>query len=305
MTPELSVVIVASWSAEAAGRTVASLGDGAVEIIVVSAPDRVSPPPPDGAIRWIVGRPGDGVPALRRLGAGAASGRVIAFLEDACVVGPGWVGAIRDGFRDPRTLAATGPVDDHADASVIDRAVYFFEYAAFAARQTRRLAGINFACRRDSLGLSGPIREHEVAARLRDKRWLPGAAVLHVRRYSRIIALDDVARLGREFGRGRWGDRPGLPTLLGSLAMPAIVGVHLLRLFHNLARAPRLIRPFLGSAASTFSLLIAWSRGEARGWREARRGGRRRCGRAVPPPSSAPDRARSTSGGCTQPPTSA
>src|SRR6185437_2591754 len=41
---DLSVVVAASWSAEAARRTVASIGGGdGVEVIVASAPDRVAP----------------------------------------------------------------------------------------------------------------------------------------------------------------------------------------------------------------------------------------------------------------------
>lgn len=130
---DLSVVVAASWSAEAAARTVASIGttDG-VEVIVASDPHRVVPGPLPGGARWIVGERGDGVPRLRRVGACAAVGRVVAFVEDACVIGPEWVDAVREAFADGDCPAATGPVVQGDGASATDWAVYFAEYAPFA-----------------------------------------------------------------------------------------------------------------------------------------------------------------------------
>ncbi len=287
MKPDLSVVIVASWSADAVEATVASLGESGVEIVVVSDPDRVAPRP---GVRWIVGNPGDGVPTLRRLGAEATTGSVVAFLEDACVVGPGWVRAIREGFDDPQTLAATGPIQADSDSSETDWAVYFAEYVSFAAGPAKRLAGLNFACRRSALGPSGPIREHELTARLPRPTWTGQAGVRHVRRYTWEEALRDRGRFGREYGEERWGDRPGWPTLLGPLAASAILGSQLARLAHSLVRSPRLIPPCVRSGASTLALLKAWSRGEAAGWAAARRLGSRRCGTEAPPPASQPVR---------------
>ncbi len=133
---DLSVVVAASWSAEAVARTVASIGaaDG-VEVIVASDPCRVAPWVRAEGSRWVAGEPGDGVPRLRRLGADAARGRVVAFVEDACVVGPGWAETIRSAFADGECLAATGPVFQGEGASATDWAVYFAEYAAFVGRE--------------------------------------------------------------------------------------------------------------------------------------------------------------------------
>lgn len=128
--PRLSVVVAATWSAEAIGRTVASIGEA--EIIVVSALDRISPGPLPGGALWFSTESGAGVPELRRVGADRATGEVVAFLEDACEVGPGWARALIDAFGDPDVLAATGPVGQGQPASAIDWGVYFAEYAAFA-----------------------------------------------------------------------------------------------------------------------------------------------------------------------------
>jgi hypothetical protein len=314
---ELSVVVAASWSAEAAGRTVASIGatDG-VEVIVASDPIRVAPGPlPDG-VPWVVGERGDGVPRLRRVGADAARGRVVAFVEDACVVGPGWAGAIRSGFRDGDCLAATGPVLQGVGASATDWAVYFAEYAPFAgpigplpggwgtaeARPTR-LAGINFACLRESIGPSATIREAGLSTRLSGSiRWLEGASVHHSRHYSIAGAIADRWRFGREFGRERWEDRPGRLRWLGPAAAPAILAVQLGRLIHCLARDRSLRKPALASCPQTLALLMAWSAGEALGWAGACRDGWRRRGTVARRPASGPAPAPSGPAGCKSPP---
>jgi hypothetical protein len=273
---DLSVVVAASWSAEAVARTVASIGatDG-MEVIVASDTDRVAPGPLAGGARWVVGERGDGVPRLRRLGADRARGRVVAFVEDACVVGPGWAEALRKAFRDRNCLVA----------------------------QPLRLAGINFACRRELLSDSPTIREAELSSRLAGSiRWLDGASVSHFRHYRTGEALADRWRFGREFGRERWSDRPGLLHRLGLAAAPAILGVQLARLAGCLVRHPELWKPALIAGPRTLVLLTAWSAAEALGWAEASRGESRRRGKAGRTPASGPAPAPSEPAGCTPPP---
>ena len=108
MTPDLSVVIVASWSADAVMKTVTRLVDQDVEVIMTSVFDRVIDKRLPIEVRWLVGQLGDGVPDLRRIGAMAATGRVVAFLEDACIPCAGWVEAIRGGFQSNGLEAGTG-----------------------------------------------------------------------------------------------------------------------------------------------------------------------------------------------------
>jgi hypothetical protein len=292
---ELSVVIAASCSAEAVARTVASvIAAGGLEIIVASDPDRVPPGPLPGRALWLIGEPGDGVPRLRAIGAGATRGVVVAFLEDACVVDRGWARAIRHAFRNRDVLATTGPVNQQSGGSTTDWAVYFAEYAGFAEtsetplprraweRGKDALAGINFACRREALGQVQTIREFELSMRLagailRHER----ASVQHTRRYRFGEALADRWRFGRAFGRERWAGHPGRLRSLGLAAAPAILGVQLARLIGTVATHPQLIGPLLRSAPTTLALLTAWSVGEALGWAESPG-----CGRAARPPSS-------------------
>ena len=301
---EVSVVVAASWSPEAVARTVASIGEPeGVEVIVASDPGRVGPGPLPGGARWVVGERGDDVPRLRRVGADVAGGRVLAFIEDACVVGPKWVDTIRSGFRDEPCSAATGPVLQGDKASSTDWAVYFAEYAAFVSRGgvsgITLLAGINWACRREDIGPSPTIREAELSSRLSGSiRWLDDASVHHTRRYPFAEALADRWRFGREFGRERWVDRPGRLRWLGVAAAPAILGVQIGRLVRCLARSRPLRKPALVSFPQTLALLTAWSAGEALGWAEACRGVSRRHGTEVPPPASGPAPAPTGPAGC-------
>jgi hypothetical protein len=288
---ELSVIVAATCSTSAVERTVASVlgsigADEQVEVIVASDPSKVTPIPLSCRARWIVGEPGDGVPRLRRLGADAARGRNVAFLEDACIVGPGWVAAIRDAFRNRGMLAVTGRVSQVEDASVADWSVYFSEYAAFAREFRTSLAGINFAVRREALSNSTAIREAEISTRLAGSfRCLEGATVVHVRHYRLAEALYDRWRFGREFGRDRWLDRPGVWKSLGIASAPAILCIHLARLAFCVARRKGMIGPLVRSSPQTLALLTAWSIGEAWGWSEACRPGSRRRERADPRPA--------------------
>ena len=295
--PALSVVIAATWSAEATLRTVASVldsaaGQAAIEVIVVSSPDRMeSCPFPDG-VNWIEAEPRSSMPRLRQIGADAAIGPVCAFLEDACVVRPGWVEALIKAFTDDCLVAATGPVARAAPATPVDWAVYLAEYGPFATggdRPIARLAGINFALRREALTTPSPIREAEVAERLLATGGrmmsVAGAEVTHTRQYRFGPAVVDRHRFGLEYGRERWGDGPG--PRIGRLAAPAILLIQLARIGRILMRQPRLIGTFVRCSPRLLVMLGAWSIGEAKGWARYR-GGLRQCETEGRPSASKP-----------------
>ena len=93
--------------------------------------DRIDPVLAPEGVRWLAAEPGAGVPRLRRLGLDAARAPVVAFTEDSCRLGPGWVEAWLQAFRDPLVPAATGPVAPAMGDSALDWAVFFCEYAPF------------------------------------------------------------------------------------------------------------------------------------------------------------------------------
>ncbi len=253
------------------------------------------------------GNPGTACLGLRRLGADVASGEIIAFVEDACVVEPGWADAIRTSFSNGACHATTGPVMQGDAASRTDWAVYFVEYAPFAkgagqfdagvpGSQPIRLAGINFACRREALLPSRTIREAELSIRLAGSiRWVEAAAVRHVRHYAFSEAIADRWRFGQTYGRERWSDRPGPLRRLGLAAAPAILSVQLARLAACVVRRPRLIGPAVLAMPRTVVLLTAWSLAEALGWADS---GWRRHERAARRLASAAGRSTTEPAGC-------
>ncbi len=226
--------------------------------------------------RMIVAPPGSGVPRLRRLGLEASSGRVVAFLEDSCLVLPGWLDALLDAFEDHAVVAASGVVEHADDASKLDWAVVFCEYAPFlppvSKRPPARLAGNNFAVDREiALRLSG-AEVHEtalLAAILREGRRVrtaDRARVRHVRRFGWREAFGDRFRFGLEFGRLRTVGAPPIVRWLGLVAGPAIYASQVARLTRTILGKPRHLGRFVQALPITLALLAAWSLGEWLGW---------------------------------------
>lgn len=281
--PRLTVVVAATASAEAAARTVASLGhdgpEGVEEILVVAAADRIPRPipTPPGAV-WLTAPAGSDVPRLRRVGLDAARGGVVAFTEDSCALAAGWAGSWLAAFADPRVQAATGPVVPAMGDRPIDWAVFFCEYAPFLPGPgvtSVRLAGNNFALRRHLAERLDPLGVHESEASLAVSG-RPGATASvgaawagHTRRYSPFESIRDRLRFGHGYGRRRASALPGPARLAGFFIGPAVFVVQAARLGGNVARRRRWSGPFPEHLPLTLGLVTAWSVGEWLGWMDA------------------------------------
>jgi hypothetical protein len=231
-------------------------------------------PVPFSEASWLVAEAGSGVPRLRRIGLEAARGRVVAFLEDSCVARPGWAEAWIAAFEDPELVAASGLVEhDDQDASLLDRAVVFCEYAPFLppARTGRpgRLAGNNFAVLREVALKNSASEVHETAllASVRGAvRIVERAIVRHVRRFDGRAAFGDRFRFGLEYGRLRTVGAPPIVRWAGLVAGPAIFGAQVIRLAGTIFRNRRYLARFVESLPITLALLATWSLGEWLGW---------------------------------------
>jgi hypothetical protein len=317
----LSVVVAASDSAEAVARCVASLAVDRcaepVEVIIVADRDQIPDVLGDQERVWIAAEPGADVPRLRRLGLERATGELVAFTEDSCVLAPGWIDAWRKAFFDPSIMAATGPVEPLSGGSAVDWAVFFCEYAFFLTPRSQssaaRLAGNNFAARRrvalaasDALGLH-ETQVHRHASRPHGSAVnVPDALATHVRRYALREAISDRLRFGFAFGRQCAVERSRGRALLGAAAGPAILAVQVGRLLFALATRRRLGGAFVDALPITLALLTAWSVGE---WLGSIRGlvpGRSAActprERAAQTRVRAPGRPASSPAGCTKTP---
>jgi Glycosyl transferase family 2 len=111
----------------------AQCASGQVEIVVVSEAARATGPAlrarhPDAI--WIEAPEGTTVPRLRAMGLARCRGRIVALLEDDCVVEPPWVEAVRAAHASP-DAAIGGVVEPGPYRRAIDWAVYFCEYGRF------------------------------------------------------------------------------------------------------------------------------------------------------------------------------
>lgn len=134
MTPHVSVVVNTNGRTTSLGATLASLEMleySPIEVIVVAGPDRdglTEALAPFGHALKTVLCDQRNLSASRNLGIRAASGRLIAFLDDDAVADPGWLTPLVAAFDDREVAAAGGPVFDHtggafqARYSVVSRA---------------------------------------------------------------------------------------------------------------------------------------------------------------------------------------
>lgn len=105
-------------------------------------------------VRWLSAPVDTTVPVMRSIGIGAATGRLVALLEDDCLVQPGWADAVRRAHAGP-AAAVGGAVEPGEYRHGRDWGVYFCEYGRFMPpvpeTDTTDLAGMNVAYKRDEL----------------------------------------------------------------------------------------------------------------------------------------------------------
>src|SRR4051794_4796755 len=139
VNPRLSIVIASGAGGEFLFRCLGSLQpqvDGAqAELIVV---DRCGPSIQDRLRREFpaarVVAPSVGhrltVPEMRRIGVEAASGPIVAIIEEHCTAPPDWLATILREFK-PGDAAISGPMLDSDFDRIRDWVVYFSEYHNF------------------------------------------------------------------------------------------------------------------------------------------------------------------------------
>lgn len=102
-----------------------------LEVIVVDrcGPERVAQLKKAYPSIQVIAAPGKGcsVPELRRMGVEQASGKIIAIIEEHCLVPNHWIEAIQNNFLEG-DAAIGGPILDHGYTRVQDWVVYFSEY---------------------------------------------------------------------------------------------------------------------------------------------------------------------------------
>jgi hypothetical protein len=280
--PELSVVVpsVSGWpDLRDCVAALEGQRDVTVEVVVV---DRLGEPL-RGALRRefprarLVKAPAaTSIPALRRLGFGAARGDVVGVIEDHVLVPADWAARMLAAHRDG-AMAVGGAVANGATERLVDWAAFLCEYApclAPVAGPTERLPGNNVTYRRALL--------ERFADRVGEDRWedhlhsalraagivlvsRPEIVVLHRQRttaaryarqrylYSRSYAGQTVAGRGalRRAARG-----------LAALGLPPVLFVRIVRAVWASGRHRR---ELLATLPLLAAFVTVWAAGEAAG----------------------------------------
>lgn len=198
------------------------------------------------------------VPRLRRIGVEAASGEVVAVIEEHCLAGKDWLQAALDAHAADVYAAVGGPVVDHGYERVRDWVVYLCEYSGSLPPavdgEVRDLNGANIAYRRrallDHLDLLDDgyweVRLHPaLLARGGRLRSVPAMVVHHRGPFALGYYLQQRYWFSRAFAGARRGTMP-LPYRLAYLvAAPVVPGLLLGRMAWRVWQKRRYTAEFL------------------------------------------------------------
>ncbi len=198
------------------------------------------------------GGSGRGPAAARNVGARAATGDILAFIDSDCTATSGWLNELIPSFRDEATAAVGGLVDGMCTESVIDRYETVMSSLSLGSRErsgssgddTFYLPSCNLLVRRSAFLRAGGFKDEmhvgedvDLTWRLRDSGWtityLPAGRVFHEHRSSVRSFMSRRFDYGTSEGilqrihpqrRKRMVVPPLLAVLLALLALSPVVG---------------------------------------------------------------------------------
>jgi len=286
MAPKVSIVIASAAGGEFLARCLASLRNQAAargaEVIVV---DRAGEEQRARIVREFPGvrvlaapsSPRATVPQLRRIGAEAAAGAIVAVLEEHCTAPPRWIEAIESSFR-PGDAAIGGPILDSGFRRVRDWVVYFSEYHAFMPpwRDGPRAAlnGANIAYDREKLLRHRGVLDsgywevvlHPLLAREGELRAVNAMGAQHTGPFDFGYYLRQRYLLSRVWG-GTQKDRVGIGVRAAHIVLaPVFPFVMLARIGVRALEGRRLLGHFVAAAPMLFVAMCALTWGETLGY---------------------------------------
>lgn len=209
--PLVSVVIPVKDRAGELGRCLDSIArvdypPSLVQVIVVddgSSDASAAVAAARGAVVIPSGGTGRGPAAARNVGARAASGEILAFIDSDCTASVDWLAELLPAFADPKTVAVGGLVDGMCSDSAVDRYEKVMSSLSLGGREmsgnsgddTFYLPSCNLLVRREAFLQAGGFNDSmhvgedvDLTWRLRDGGWtivyLPVGRVFHEHRSS-------------------------------------------------------------------------------------------------------------------------
>jgi glycosyltransferase involved in cell wall biosynthesis len=217
------------------------------------------------------------LPALRAMGIERAKGRIVALLEDHCLVQPGWLRAIEQAFNAGYRVVG-GPVENGGTDRVVDWAAFFCEYARFCGPLPRgivaEIPANNAAFDRQLLEqlqseLRAEVWEPVWLARLR--QWqvafycAPDMVVLHKISFRYRDFLAQRYHYSRSFAGMRLANAASWKKIAYAAATLFLPVLLLARLTMTVARKRRHWARFVCSLPVLLTFLATWAVGEGVG----------------------------------------
>lgn len=227
---------------------------------------------PQSKITVVPEAPGKSIPRLRAIGTARARGRLIAILEDHCMVPPGWIEAIRD-LHESGCLVMGGPVENGAVDRVIDWAVFFCEYASFMPPlpegETGSVAGSSAIYDREAFEAVGAesmdeVWEFFIHGRMKELGITfhsdPRLQVLHKKEFGFRYFMSQRYHYSRSFAGMRMEDEPTWKRLAYAAATPLLPPLILWRIARTVLPKRRRRKEFLLAIPhlSIFMASYAW-----------------------------------------------
>lgn len=221
-------------------------------------------------------RPGASVAELRGIGAAAARGTLVAFLDVSSRVYPGWEAAIRRALVSNE--AVTGPVAYSGGRSLVTWAAFLAEYALLLPGVIREgsVSGCNLAVRQSALFSVFTPREAvykpELVDRLRQREvafaMVDDSVVAQRKPETFARFYGDRIEQGRGYARYRSRSMARFERTLRSLGFPITWLVLVARVAVSFRARPGLLPAAAPALPIAGCFLFAWSLGEARGYLE-------------------------------------
>jgi GT2 family glycosyltransferase len=255
-------------------------GRNDAEIIVV---DRTGDPKWEAvverfpAISWLHAAKTVSIPGLRAQGLAVARGEIVAFLEDHCLVTPGWLAEnVAAHQRLPHT-AISGCVENAATERAHEWAFYFCEYAAFCPPvqegESGHIAGNCASYKRnalESVGFDAQRWEFFLHRRLLERGDCfycnPRLRVQHKLSLPFREMLAQRFHLSRSFAAMRRQEATLSKRIVYGLGAPLLPPLLLGRITRTVLTKQGYRRQLVRAYAPLCALLIAWAFGELIGY---------------------------------------
>lgn len=223
----------------------------------------------------VAGRPS--IPRLRTIGVQQARGRMIAILEDHCIVCRRWIEVIA-GAHERGIQALGGAVENGSVERIVDWAVFFCEYAGFMlpvpSGEVEAITGNNSAYAREVLESLGPELEKEVwesflhaGMRARNVTFHsdPDLVVDHKKEFGFGYFISQRYHYSRSFVAMRLEAASLLARLAYALATPLLPPLLMTRIARTVWRKGRRRREFVLAIPVIAVFLVSGAWGEAAG----------------------------------------